>query len=129
MSNLQFITKEFFTNIQCDFYQDNKNDIVMTREQIGQALEYTDPRIAIAKIHAKHLDRLDKFSSVTVLVTEAGKRETVVYNAKGVYEICRWSRQPKANEFMDWVWDIIEGLRTGKLRLKLGQEYEARIAR
>lgn len=23
-------------------------------------------------------------------------------------EICRFSRQPKANRFMDWVWDIVE---------------------
>ena len=27
---------------------------------------------------------------------------------QGIMEICRWSRQPKANLFMDWVWDIVE---------------------
>ena len=26
-------------------------------------------------------------------------------------EICRWSRQNKANQFMDWVWDIVEKYR------------------
>ena len=25
-------------------------------------------------------------------------------------EICRWSRQPKADEFMDWCWDVIDNL-------------------
>lgn len=30
-------------------------------------------------------------------------------------EICRWSRQPKANIFMDWVWDIIEKYRNNEL--------------
>ena len=30
-------------------------------------------------------------------------------------EICRWSRQPKANVFMDWVWDIIENYRQYKV--------------
>lgn len=30
-------------------------------------------------------------------------------------EICRWSRQPKANLFMDWVWDVIEAYRHNEL--------------
>ncbi len=25
-------------------------------------------------------------------------------------EICRWSRQPIANQFMDWCWDVIDNL-------------------
>lgn len=30
-------------------------------------------------------------------------------------EICRWSRQPKADKFMDWVWDIVEKYRANEL--------------
>lgn len=30
-------------------------------------------------------------------------------------EICRFSRQPKANQFMDWVWDIVEKYRNNEL--------------
>lgn len=30
-------------------------------------------------------------------------------------EICRWSRQPKANLFMDWVLDVIEAYRHNEL--------------
>ena len=30
-------------------------------------------------------------------------------------ELCRWSRQPKANQFMDWVWDIVEKYRNHEL--------------
>ncbi len=30
-------------------------------------------------------------------------------------EICRWSNKPKANQFMDWVWDIIEKYRNNEL--------------
>lgn len=29
-------------------------------------------------------------------------------------EICRFSRQPKANQFMDWVWDIVEKYRNNE---------------
>lgn len=32
-------------------------------------------------------------------------------------EICRWSRQSKANIFMDWVWDIIESYRHNELNM------------
>lgn len=30
-------------------------------------------------------------------------------------EICRWSNSKKANQFMDWVWDIIESYRNNTL--------------
>lgn len=37
----------------------------------------------------------------------------VCYNLKGVMEICRFSRQPKADAFMDFCWDIMESLMRG----------------
>lgn len=118
MSNLALVKSEDFGSVQCDFYKDNKNEVWMTREQIGAALEYADPRVAIAKIHERYADRLDKFSTVTKLTTVEGNREVTrnvfTYSTRGVYEICRWSRQPKANAFMDFVWDVLEGLRKGE---------------
>lgn len=112
---MQLIKQEKFHGIPCDFYKGN-GDYWLTRNLIGTALEYTDPRVAISKIHEKHKDRLDKFSSVTKLVTVDGKnRESVVYNRRGIMEICRWSRQPKADEFMDWVYDVVENFVDGKL--------------
>lgn len=35
------------------------DDILLTRDQIGQALEYANPAKAIQKIHLKHKDRLE----------------------------------------------------------------------
>ena len=32
-------------------------------------------------------------------------------------EICRWSNSKRANEFMDWVWDIIESYRHNELNI------------
>lgn len=117
--NLALVRSEQFNGVACDFYRDKVGEIWMTREQIGQALEYSDPRVAIAKIHAAHSDRLDQLSTVTKMVTVEGnrkvEREVILYSARGVYEICRWSRQPKADAFMDFVWDVIEALRTGQL--------------
>ena len=41
--------------------------------------------------------------------------ETVYYTDRGIMEICRHSRQSKADSFMDWVWDIIHKYRNGEL--------------
>ncbi len=44
--------------------------------------------------------------------------DTILYSAKGIYEICRWSKQPKADLFYDSIYEILEGLRLGYLRLE-----------
>lgn len=43
MSNLKLVTTENFGNLECNFYRNMNDDILLTREQIGQALEYADP--------------------------------------------------------------------------------------
>ncbi|AEJ40926.1 hypothetical protein TPY_2766 [Sulfobacillus acidophilus TPY] len=93
-----------------DFYEID-GDIWLTRDQIGRALGYTDPRNAIFKIHQRHSERLDKFSGVVNLSTPGGPQSTVIYSMRGVYEICRYSEQPQAHAFFDWVWDVLETLR------------------
>ena len=115
MSNLKLITTENFGNISCDFYRNMNDDILLTREQIGSALEYSHPDIALGKIHNRHKDRLDQFSVLTKLVSTDGKEyDTYLYTQKGVMEICRWSTKKKANQFMDWCWDVIEKYRNNQ---------------
>lgn len=126
---LTLIANESFGELPCSFYQQTgTDDILLTREQIGLALEYTDPRVAVGKIHSRHKDRLDQFSVNLMLdkgdyqigntpSDSGGEQETVLYNPKGVMEICRWSRQPKANAFMDFVWDVMDKLMRGEARL------------
>lgn len=62
MSELQVFKNETFGEVPCDFYKNENGDIFMTREQIGTALEYTNPNDAIRIIHRRNKDRLDKFS-------------------------------------------------------------------
>ena len=108
-NNLKLVTTETFGDLPCDFYCNMNDDILLTREQIGTALEYSQPRAALSKIHKNHKDRLDTLSVVADLVTTDGKSySTILYTQKGVMEICRWSNKPKANLFMYWVWDIVE---------------------
>lgn len=116
-NSMTVITSKSFGALNVDVYQNDKYQYYMTREQIGAALEYRDPRIAIYKIHQRNADRLDPLSSVTKLVTQVGnhteERELFCYNLRGVMEICRFSRQPKADAFMDFCWDIMESLMRG----------------
>ena len=121
-NNLKLITTETFGDLSCNFYRNMNDDILLTREQIGQALEYSDPIKAIQKIHLKHKDRLDELSMLIKGTTQIGgdltkseEQERIYYTQRGIMEICRWSRQPKADIFMDWVWDIVEKYRANEL--------------
>ena len=111
------ITSKPFCALNVDVYEDNKHQYYMTREQIGTALEYGNPVTAIKNIHQRNADRLDKFSTWLKTSQVEGnrtvERETIAYNLKGVMEICRFSRQPKADAFMDFCWDIMESLMRG----------------
>lgn len=130
---MKVATSRKFGDLEIQVYENpevghnrSQDDFWMTREQIGTALEYSDPRIAIYKIHQRNADRLDPLSSVTKLVTQVGnhteERELFCYNLRGVMEICRYSKQPKANAFMDFCWDVIAALMRGEtVSLKANQ--------
>lgn len=111
------ITSKPFGALNVDVYQNDKHQYYMTREQIGRALECKEPRKYIAKIHERNADRLDSLSTVVNLTTVEGgitkEREIICYSLRGVMEICRLSRQPKADSFMDFCWDIMESLMRG----------------
>lgn len=121
-TELQLVKSEQFYGVNCDFYKRNDDEMWLTRKQIGEALEYNKGKRAITDIHSKHKDRLDKFSIRMRIrgsqneTPSGGTQLTTLYNERGVMEICRWSRQPKANEFMDWVWDIVQAYRHGTLQ-------------
>lgn len=131
-SELQILTTRNFNGLSFDCYHEDGQDVGdfwATREQIGQLLEYENPRDSIKKIHKRNRERLDKFSRVVqvVNVKKGGDKttpplgnvqEAIVYNFKGLLEICRYSQQPKANAVIDWLWEIADELRrTGTLAL------------
>ena|SRR5699024_99683 len=116
--NLTLAVKEMFEGNEMNIYQNEHNEVFMTRNQIGKALEYSDPNTAITKLHERHKVRLDKFSVTTKLVGADGKKyDTVIYNEKGIYELIRRSRQPKADDFYDWVYDLLSKLRKGEYQV------------
>lgn len=113
-TTLTLATQKPFGSLTCDVYNDDNNEFYMTREQIGTALEYDDPRKRIAVIHTRNKDRLDPLSRRFQIETPSGVQEMIVYTLRGAMEICRFSRQPKADKFMDFVWDVMESLYAGR---------------
>ena len=119
---LQVLTTRNLNGVKFNcFHEDGQDagDFWATREQIGELLGYADPAVAIRIIHKRNKERLDKFSmGVQIDTPMKGSRTAIVYNFKGLLEICRYSNQPKANMVIDWLWEIADELRrTGTLAL------------
>lgn len=66
MSNYSVVLQEAVNGIPCDFYGDGLGEFFMTRRQIGEALGYTNPQLAIDKIHAAHKVRWITFQLLPV---------------------------------------------------------------
>lgn len=116
---LRLITTETFGNVPCDFYRNMNDEMLLTREQIGQALEYKKPEDAIYRIHKRHADRLDNLS---ICLPDGLGHSIYYYTERGIMEICRWSNSKKSNQFMDWVWDIIESYRNNTLQSQIDMQ-------
>lgn len=111
---LKLVKQENFLGTKCDFYVDEKENIYMSRTQIGYALEYKDPSNAIRNIHSRHYKRLDEMSIevTTAQIERVSKHQskdklTFMYTAQGIFEICRHSNQPHADQFYDWVYKTV----------------------
>lgn len=98
------------------FYEDEQNNIYMTRKQISEALEYKEEK-SITQIHNRNKDldnqsvRIKAFNNVCqtdIPFPTNLHPESLLYNEDGIYEITFLSRQPKANEFRAWVRERIK---------------------
>ena len=125
-NNLVLVKSAHYNGLTLDCYVESNNasdDFWATREQIGALLEYAEPEPSIKNIHHRNKERLDKFSTSIKVIRVEGERsvarEVTLYNFKGLLEICRFSNQPKANDVMDWLWNVADEIRrTGSFSLK-----------
>ena len=118
-SKFELATTRDFNGLTLNCYREEGQEVSgefwMTREQIGQLLGYSQPEVAIGKIHKRNKERMDRFSTFTKMVKVEGNRTVTrdmrVYNFKGLLEICRYSNQPTANAVIDVLWDIADEIR------------------
>lgn len=122
LGQLKLVKQGEFLGTTCDFYEDEQNNIYMTRKQISEALEYKDktPLVRLHQNYEKELNgmsvQISRFNEVVSkqhhLATQQNKQsDTLLYNEDGIYEITFLSRQPKANEFRAWVRERIKEIR------------------
>lgn len=117
-TGLELILTEEINNVPCEIYKAFGFDGAITREKLGAALGYKNPRVAVARIHREHKKRLDTLSGVYETDTPGGKQEAIVYSLRGALEVCRWSHQPVADLVMDTLYAIFEKLlTTGRVTL------------
>lgn len=117
--NLQLIKQDKFNSILVDVYRNDNDDVFMTAKQLGEALEYSSPVIAINKLVSRN-PRLheERFSVVTTLVSTDGKQyQTRLFTEYGIYEVTMLSKQPKASAFRDFTQGMLVGLRKGEIKL------------
>lgn len=110
MNGLTLIEQRTINDVLVDGYY-GEEKAWFTREQIGEALEYADPHQSITNIHNRHKERFaDKSVQINLISTDGKAYDTYVYTFKGVLEICRWSKQPKADMVMDALYDMAESV-------------------
>jgi phage antirepressor YoqD-like protein len=118
---LELATKKLFGNLVINCYVDTENengDFYMSRQQIGEALEYEDLN-SFHKIIQRNNDVIgtpiivDKKSSV---INKNYKTE--LYSFNQLFQILRFTKRPKANLFMEWSANTLKELITGRAELK-----------
>lgn len=110
---MELLTTRSFNRVALDCYkaEDESDGFWVTREQVGQMLEYKNARESIKLMHHRNKERLDQFSRRVQIETPSGIQTATVYNFKGFLEICRFSNQPKANAVIDFAWSIMDEIR------------------
>lgn len=94
-TKMELLTQENFGEMEVSFYKDENEDVFMTRNQIGAALEYKNPNDAIRLLHKRH-ESLSKNATRSHLVAEDGKKYlTTLYNIEGVKKLVSCSKKPQ----------------------------------
>ena len=73
---MELLTTKKFGNVELACYkpENESDDFLATREQIGRLLGYSNPMRSISNLHNRYKERLDKFSTVINLMTVEGNR-------------------------------------------------------
>ena len=140
---LKLVKQGKFLGTRCDFYVDERNNIYMSRTQIGYALQYKNPQDAIKKIHLRHYEKLEQRyievvgDNLSPRPRDLGKKTSIfMYDERGILDVIRWSTTEVADKYFDWVYDIIQSIRKNSYYMSsekdskwLGTRNEAKQAR
>lgn len=115
-NELTLLKKENFGGIELDLYRNGDNEIFMTAKQLGEALEYAKTQAIINIVNRNERLKKEEFSVQLNLSSTDGKSyETRLFTEDGIYELTMLSKQPKAEEFRDFIRKLLKGLRKNEL--------------
>ena len=108
----EIVKSEMFCGNQCDFYENDSNEVFMTSTQLGICLGYSEPRKAISKlIERNDYLKSSEFSSFVKLTTPSGVQNTRLFTEDGIYEVIMLSKTDKARQFKTFVRETIKSIR------------------
>lgn len=85
--------------------------------QIGNALDYTDPAVAISKLFDRNADEFtDSMTQLIELPTAGGVQKVRVFSLRGCHLLGMLARTKIAKEFRRWVLDVLEKEVSGSLK-------------
>ena len=88
----------------------NKNNhTFLTAKDLGNALAYSDPVVAISKIYDRNADEFTaEMTALIELQTAGGKQQVRVFSLRGAHLIAMFARTKVAKDFRKWVLDILD---------------------
>ena len=88
---------------------DHNNEAWMTGDDIGKALDYSNPRDSIQNLFERNRDEIEEYSvTIKLMATDGKQYNTRVYNEEGVMLISMFSNQPKAKDFRRWAVQVLK---------------------
>ena len=112
-------TKMYGNHSIC-MYAENQNPIV-TREQLGKALGYKDPKRSISNIVTRQ--KLEGYSCLVPTITKDGKERNVVgFNLVGAIEICSTSTMKRAPMFRRWLTQAMVEIQVGLVKAEMSEK-------
>ena len=87
----------------------------MTAEQIGRALGYNQPAQSVSNLYNRNKEELTPYCSFINLMTEAGMRKTLTFNADGQWLISIMAKTAKAAKLRKFVIAMLKALERKEL--------------
>lgn len=117
---LELATKKLFGDLEIKCYVDTSvenGNFFMTRRQIGEALEYKTEKQMNVLIF-RHKDDIGNSVGFKLKSTDGKFYNTELYSFEQLFQILRFSKQPKATGFMNWSAFTLKELVTNRAELK-----------
>ena len=97
-----------FNNTSLSVINQN-NKTFFTATDLGNALKYTQPSIAVMKIYDRNADEFTaEMTALIEMPTAGGLQKVRIFSLRGAHLIAMFARTKVAKDFRKWVLDILD---------------------